>query len=56
MPNFIDMSVTEDDAKIILEALKGDLIRSNAMNFQYLSKVTSIGLYIENRLREEDVI
>lgn len=56
MPNFIDMSFNEDDAKIILEALRGNLVRQNDMNFQYLSKVTSIGLYIENRLKEEDVI
>lgn len=56
MPNFIDMSVTEDDVKIILEALRGNLVRQNDMNFQYLSKVTSIGLYIEGRLKEEGAI
>lgn len=56
MNNLIDMSFCEEDAKILIESLKGSLVRENGMNFQYLSKVTSIGLYIENRLREEDVI
>lgn len=56
MDNLIDMSFNEEDAKILREALRGSLVRENGMNFQYLSKITKIGLYIENRLREEDVI
>lgn len=56
MGKIIDMSFDEEDAKRILNTLKGDLIRSNNMNFQYLSKITNIGLYIEDRLRDEDVI
>lgn len=56
MTDTIDVSFNEDDAKLLLQALKGDLVRNNSLNFEYLNRVTSIGLYIEKRLRGEDII
>lgn len=52
----IEMVFTIEQLKLMREALKGDLVRSNDMNFDYLSKITTIGKKIENELRCNNAI
>ena len=47
----LEIVFTIEQLKLIREALKGDLVRQNDMNFDYLSKITTIGKKIENELR-----
>ena len=52
----IEIVFTIEQLKLIREALKGDLVRQNDMNFDYLSKITTIGQKIENELRCNNAI
>lgn len=52
----IEIVFTIEQLKLIREALKGDLVRQNDMNFDYLSKITTIGKKIENELRCNNAI
>lgn len=52
----LEMVFTIEQLRLIREALKGDLVRQNNMNFDYLSKVTTIGKKIEDELRCNDAI
>lgn len=52
----LEMVFTIEQLRLIREALKGDLVRSNDMNFDYLSKITTIGKKIENELRCNNAI
>ena len=52
----IEIVFTFNELKLIRDALKGQLVRENDMNFDYLSKITSIGRKIENELRCNNAI
>ena len=52
----LEIVFTIEQLKLIREALKGDLVRQNDMNFDYLSKITTIGKKIENELRCSDAL
>lgn len=52
----LEMVFTIEQLRLIREALKGDLVRQNNMNFDYLSKVTTIGKKIEDELRCNNAI
>ena len=52
----LEIVFTIEQLKLIREALKGDLVRQNDMNFDYLSKITTIGKKIENELRCSNAI
>lgn len=52
----LEMVFTIEQLKLIRDALKGDLVRQNNMNFDYLSKITAIGKKIENELRCNNAI
>lgn len=47
----LEIVFTIEQLRVIRDALKDELVKSNDMNFEYLSKVTSIGKKIENELR-----
>ena len=52
----LEIVFTIEQLKLTREALKGDLVRQNDMNFDYLSKITTIGKKIENELRCNNAI
>ena len=52
----LEIVFTIEQLKLIREALKGDLVRQNDMNFDYLSKITTIGKKIENEFRCNNAI
>lgn len=52
----LEIVFTIEQLRLIREALKGELVRSNDMNFDYLSKITTIGKKIENELRCNNAI
>ena len=52
----LDITFTIEQLKAIRDALKGQLVRENDMNFEYLSKITQIGKKIENELRCSDAL
>lgn len=52
----IEITLTINQLKLIRDALKGSLIRDNNMNFDYLSKITTIGKQIEDELRCNNAI
>lgn len=52
----LEIVFTIEQLKLIRDALKGDLVRQNDMNFDYLSRVTAIGKKIENELRCNNAI
>ena len=52
----LDITFTIEQLRVIRDALKGQLVRENDMNFEYLSKITQIGKKIENELRCNDAL
>ena len=52
----LEIVFTIEQLKLIRDALKGNLVRQNDMNFDYLSKITTIGKKIENELRCNNAI
>lgn len=47
----VQLTLNFKQLSIIRDALKGELVRSNDMNFDYLEKVTRVGQIIESELR-----
>lgn len=47
----LEIVFTIEQLKVIRDALRDELVKSNDMNFDYLSKITTIGKKIENELR-----
>ena len=56
MDNDIEISLTGKQWKIIRDALKGELVRQNDMDFNYLEQITEIGKIIEEELRYNNAI
>lgn len=52
----IEIIFNIEQLRLIRDALKGQLVRENDMNFDYLSKITTIGKKIENELRCNNAI
>lgn len=52
----LEIVFTIEQLRLIRDALKGQLVRENDMNFDYLSRVTTIGKKIENELRCNNAI
>lgn len=48
----IGVALTRNELKLIRDSLKGALVRENDMNFEYLQKITKLGNFIEEALRE----
>lgn len=48
----IELVLTRQELKLIYESLKGTLVRQNGMNFDFLCKVSSLGKYIEECLKD----
>lgn len=49
----IEVVMTRKELKLIADALKGQLVRENSMNFDYLNRITELGKYIDECLRGE---
>ena len=52
----LDITFTIEQLRVIRDALQGQFVRENDMNFEYLSKITQIGKKIENELRCSDAL
>lgn len=50
----IDVMLTIDDLKLLRDSLKGTLVRENSMNFEYLKKITELGYFIEEVIKQEN--
>ena len=46
--------LTIDDLKLLRNSLKGTLVRENSMNFEYLQKVSKLGYFIEEIIKQEE--
>lgn len=49
-----DVMLTIDDLKLLRDSLKGTLVRENSMNFEYLKKITELGYFIEEIIKQEE--
>lgn len=50
----IEIMLTIDDLKLLRDSLKGTLVRENSMNFEYLKKITELGYFIEEVIKQEE--
>ena len=50
----IEVMLTIDDLKLLRDSLKGTLVRENSMNFEYLKKITELGYFIEEVIKQEE--
>lgn len=50
----IEVMLTIDDLKLLRDSLKGTLVRENSMNFKYLKKITELGYFIEEVIKQEE--
>lgn len=50
----IEVILTIDDLKLLRDSLKGTLVRENSMNFEYLKKITELGYFIEEVIKQEE--
>ena len=50
----VEVMLTIDDLKLLRDSLKGTLVRENSMNFKYLSKVSKLGYFIEEIIKQEE--
>lgn len=50
----IEVILTIDDLKLLRDSLKGTLVRKNSMNFEYLKKITELGYFIEEVIKQEE--
>jgi hypothetical protein len=50
----IEVMLTIDDLKLLRDSLKGTLVRENSMNFEYLKKITKLGYFIEEVIKQEN--
>ena len=48
----IEVMLTIDDLKLLRDSLKGTLVRENSMNFEYLKKITELGYFIEEVIKQ----
>lgn len=51
--SLVDIKFSIEELKLIRDALKGALVRENGMNFKYLNKITHLGNYIEDMIKNE---
>ena len=50
----IEMVFTIDEIKLLRNSLKGTLVRENSMNFEYLEKISKLGCFIEEIIKQEE--
>lgn len=50
----VEVMLTKDDLKLLRNSLKGTLVRENSMNFEYLQKVSKLGYFIEEIIKQEE--
>ena len=50
----IEVMLTINDLKLLRDSLKGTLVRENSMNFEYLKKITELGYFIEEVIKQEE--
>lgn len=50
----IEVMLTIDDLKLLRDSLKGTLVRENSMNFECLKKITELGNFIEEVIKQEN--
>lgn len=50
----VEVMLTIDDLKLLRDSLKGTLVRENSMNFEYLKKITKLGYFIEEVIKQEN--
>ncbi len=50
----VEVMLTIDDLKLLRNSLKGTLVRENSMNFEYLQKVSKLGYFIEEIIKQEE--
>lgn len=48
----VEVMLTIDDLKLLRDSLKGTLVRENSMNFEYLKKITELGYFIEEVIKQ----
>lgn len=50
----VEVMLTIDDLKLLRDSLKGTLVRENSMNFEHLKKITELGYFIEEVIKQEE--
>jgi len=50
----VEVMLTIDDLKLLRDSLKGTLVRENSINFEYLKKITELGYFIEEVIKQEE--
>lgn len=50
----VKVMLTIDDLKLLRDSLKGTLVRENSMNFEYLKRITELGYFIEEVIKQEE--
>ena len=50
----IEMVFTIDEIKLLRNSMKGTLVRENSMNFEYLEKISKLGCFIEEIIKQEE--
>lgn len=50
----VEVSLTIDELKLLRNSLKGTLVRENSMNFEYLEKISKLGCFIEEIIKQEE--
>lgn len=50
----VEVMLTIDDLKLLRDSLKGTLVRENSMNFEYLKKITELGYFIEEVIKQKE--
>ena len=50
----VEVRLTIDELKLLRNSLKGTLVRENSMNFEYLEKISKLGLFIEEIIKQEE--
>lgn len=49
-----EVMLTINNLKLLRDSLKGTLVRENSMNFEYLKKITELGYFIEEVIKQEE--
>lgn len=50
----VEVVLTIDELKLLRNSLKGTLVRENSMNFEYLEKISKLGCFIEEIIKQEE--
>lgn len=50
----VEVRLTIDELKLLRNSLKGTLVRENSMNFEYLEKISKLGCFIEEIIKQEE--